>query len=141
MDSIQAELRSANTWLAIITAVSAVQLAALAAAAIVGARFYRRAIDAIGEIETRHVAPLAMRVHATLDEVEDLTARVRRVEAAVRTTVQGVQRGVDFTTATLRARVMPAVAIVQGVRAAVSALRAMGRRRAADPRGVLPSSP
>ena len=101
MEPIQASLSTINVWLAILALISVAELAALVGAAIVGVRMYRRAAHAMSEIETRHVAPLSARVNALLDDLDDVTARVRQADDNMRTAINVVQRTVDRAASTL----------------------------------------
>ena len=116
-----------NLWLAIIAFVGVAELVMLTGFAIVGIRLYREGKRVLAEIEARHVAPLATRLNAALDDVHEVTGRIRRVDQDVRQTATDVHHAVDRATRSLRLYLLPALGVLQGVMAAVAMLRQPSR--------------
>jgi hypothetical protein len=79
-------------------------------------------------IEARQVAPAMMRVNAILDDVKDVTAKVKseteRVDNAIHSTIDRIDDTADRVRTNVRAKTNALVALVRGARMAVeSALR------------------
>ena len=74
-------------------------------------------------IEARQVAPAMRRVNAILDDVKDVTAKVRseteRVDHAIHTTIDRIDDTADRVRTNVRAKTSALVAFVRGARMAV----------------------
>lgn len=113
-------LGTTNLWLGIIATVTVIEFLALAVAAFMAYRFYVRATTVLEEVERRHVAPVAARVTAILEDVKGITARVQNVEAQVSDMIHRVDTSAARTMANVKARMWPIVGVVRGVRAAIA---------------------
>jgi hypothetical protein len=126
---IGANLDTTNALLAVMAAVSVLQALVLLAAAILGYRLYRQAMQTVREVEQRQIAPLAERVQlliaradAVLADVKDVTGRVTRGTERVNTTAGRVRTSVA-------SRVLQMAGIVHAVRQAVGHFWNGSRRR------------
>ena len=90
------ELATTNVLLGVMAAVSVLEALALVGLLVGGAVFYRRLLHALSDIEDRHLAPAATRVHAILDDVKSVTSKVRgeadRFERFVRWSSDALRR-------------------------------------------------
>lgn len=75
-------------WIALLAIASAVQALVLTGAVLAGVIAWRRSMRALTELERTHLAPISAHVAAAVDDLQDITARVRRVDAAVRERVE-----------------------------------------------------
>ena len=69
-----ADLAMTNTWLAVLAVVATFEAIAIVALCLCGLLFYRRVMRMLAGIEERHVAPVATRVNAILDDVQRMTS-------------------------------------------------------------------
>ena len=77
------DLHTTNIWLAVTAIAVALQTLFMFAAVIIGWRMYRKIEGAVQDLETRYVAPAEARLMAMIDDVHDITARVRRIDDTV----------------------------------------------------------
>jgi Tfp pilus assembly protein PilN len=122
------DLQMTNVWLAILAISSALQLVGVCVGVMTIMRRMRRAEQAI-DLLTREAQPIIHRVTAALDDVADLSARLRRADDAVTTTIERVGTGVDRLKLIALTRVWPTVGVARGLRAAAAALRERRRTR------------
>jgi hypothetical protein len=100
---------------------------------------YRRATDRIVGFEQR-VAPTMARVNAILDDVKDVTAKVReetdRVDHAIRTTMDRVDDTADRVRSNVRAKTSQIIGFVRGLRVVIEGILHLGSRHQppADPK-------
>ena len=120
-------LGTTNLWLGIIAIVSLIEFLVLAGAAFMAYRFYVRATTMLEEVERRHVAPVAARVTAILDDVKGITARVQNVETQVTDMIHRVDSSAARTVANVKSRLWPIVGVARGVRAAIATAAAPAR--------------
>lgn len=113
-------LGTTNLWLGIIAVVTLIEFLALCGAAFMAYRLYVRATTVLEEVERRHVAPVAARVSAILEDVQGITARVQNVEAQVTGMIHRVDTTAARTVANVKARMWPIVGVARGVRAAIA---------------------
>lgn len=113
-------LSTTNVWLGIIAIVTLIEFLALAGAVFMAYRLYVRATAALAEVERRHVAPVAARVTAILEDVKGITARVQSVETQVSDMIHRVDTSAARTVATVKSRLWPIVGVARGVRAAIA---------------------
>jgi len=71
------ELGTTNLLLGIMAVVSVLEALAIIGMGIAGFTVYRKVMELVTGLETRQVAPAMIRVNAILDDVRDVTAKVR----------------------------------------------------------------
>jgi len=120
-------LGTTNIWLGIIAMVTLVEFLMLVVAGFLGLRLYRKITDAIDDVKSQHIAPIAAKVDHMVAEVQDVTARVRRADDAVRAAVGRVEDGVGRVIG-LTKYGWPVVAGWRAVRAAAGAFTHGARR-------------
>jgi hypothetical protein len=83
-------------------------------------------MDLVSGLETRQVAPAMARVNAILDDVKDVTSKVReeteRVDQAIRTTMDRVDDTADRVRSNVRAKTSRLVGFIRGARVAIESL-------------------
>ena len=126
------DLGTTNLWLAILAIASAAQFLMLVGAATMAYRMYKRATSSIDALEQEQIRPLLARIHALIDDVQDLTARARTVDDAVRAKLEGVESALHSTRTVVQDRIWPVVGILRAMRAGLDAWLAPAplRRRA-----------
>jgi hypothetical protein len=107
------DLSTTNLMLGLMAAVSVLEAIVLAATGIAAVLAFRRVMRVMAAIETE-VVPTMARLHAILDDVKDVTSRVRdeteRVDQAIHSTIDRV----DDTAARVRSKVRAGVSRVAG---------------------------
>jgi hypothetical protein len=121
-----ADLETLTRWIAIIAVASAVQTLLLLGAAVAGWMAWRRTMASIDQIEERHIAPISARVAALVDDVQDVTARLRRADDVMKHKLQEVGGAARFAKDVLAERMWPAVGVVRAVSAGLTALSKRG---------------
>ena len=126
------DLGTTNLWLAILAIASAGQFLMLLGAATIAYRMYKRATSSIDALEQEQIRPLLARLHALIDDVQDLTARARTADDAVRAKLEGVESALHSTRTVVQDRIWPVVGILRAMRAGLDAWLAPAplRRRA-----------
>src|SRR5882672_9501095 len=117
--TMEANLATTNLWLGIMAAVSVLEALLLVGVGIAAFVLYRRVTDRIVGFEQR-VAPTMARVNAILDDVKDVTAKVReetdRVDHAIRATMDRVDDTADRVRSNVRAKTSKIIGLVRGLR-------------------------
>ena len=117
------DLDTTNVLLGIMAAVSVLEALVLIGMAVGGFLVYRRVMQLVADIETRHIAPLREKVDAILVDVQSITARVsqqtERVDHAISGTMERVDETAERVKTTLRDKVAQAAGVVRGVRAII----------------------
>ena len=97
---MEANLGTTNLLLGIMAGVSVLEALVIIGMGVAGFVIFRRVSDLLGTLESRHVAPAMFRVNAILDDVKDVTARVKeeteRVDNAIRNTMDRVDDTAGF---------------------------------------------
>jgi pyrimidine operon attenuation protein/uracil phosphoribosyltransferase len=118
------DLGTVNLTLGIMAAVSVLEALVLLGLAVAGYMVYRRVSMLIETLEAQHVAPAMARVNGILDDMKDVTSRVReetdRVDRAIRTTMDRVDDTADRVRTNVRARASWIVGFVRGLRVALA---------------------
>jgi hypothetical protein len=122
-----------NMWLAILAIASAIQVAALAAVAVVVYRMSAKAGATMDRVE-QQIEPGKRRVTEVLDNVTQEVGRLRGVGDRVEDSVSAVGHGVSAATSAVKHAVLPGWAATRGVMAAVSALVGRDRMNGRAPR-------
>jgi uncharacterized protein YoxC len=84
-------------------------------------RVYRRTSSSIDALEHEQIRPLLGRVNALIDDVQDITARARSVDDAVRARLEGVESVLHSTKSVVQDRLWPLVGVVRAARAGLDA--------------------
>lgn len=129
-----------NTWLAVMTIALVVQTLLMLGIAVAGWRAIGKATDAVQALEARHLTPLGARVNAVADranavadDVQEVMARVRRADDAVRAQFYRLDSAAHFAGHAISARVWPVVGLSRAVGAAVRAFASRGPTRPPSP--------
>jgi hypothetical protein len=116
-------LGTTNLLLAIMAAVSVLEALLLAAVGIAGFMIYRRVMELIEGLETRQVAPAMARVNSILDDVKEVTSKVKseteRVDMAIHSTIDRLDDTADRVRSNVRAKTSRIVGFVRGLRVAI----------------------
>jgi hypothetical protein len=124
------DLSTTNTWLAILAIASALQTAMLIFAALALFRVYRKTTEAVERLEERHLAPISARMTLMMDDLQDMTARARRVDDVVREKISGVENVVREAGHLVGGRLWPVIGAARAVR---EGLRAFSQKSPAPP--------
>lgn len=119
-------LGTTNTILLVMAITSVLQALLLIGLGIGGFLIYRRVMQVVNDLETRHVAPLREKVDAILTDVQAVTARVstqtERVNHAIAGTIDRVDDTAERMKSTVREKVNQTVGMVRGLRAVIMTL-------------------
>jgi hypothetical protein len=135
-----ADLEMMTRWIAIIAVASAMQTLLLLGAAVAGWIAWRRAMTSIEQIEARHIAPISARVAAVVDDVHDVTTRIRRADDVMKHKLGEMGGAARFAKDVLAERMWPAVGIARAVSAGLRAFSSHDSARVARPLSS-PSAP
>src|SRR5438552_13928983 len=120
------ELGTTNLILGIMAAVSVLEALAIIGLGIGGFLVYRRVMDLVDGLETRQVAPAMARVNAILDDVKNVTAKVKeeteRVDQAIHRTMDRVDDTADRVRSNVRAKTSRVVGFVRGLRVVMESI-------------------
>jgi hypothetical protein len=122
------ELGTTNLLLGIMAAVSVLEALALIGMGVAGFTVYRRVMELVAGLETRQVAPAMIRVNAILDDVRDVTAKVRqeteRVDQAIHTTIDRIDDTAERVRWNVREKTSRVVGFIRGLRVALESVMA-----------------
>jgi hypothetical protein len=117
------ELGTTNLLLGIMAAVSVLEALVIIGLGVAGFMAYRKVMALVADLETRQVAPAMARVNAILDDVKDVTAKVKeeteRVDQAIHHTMDRIDDTADRVRSNVRAKTSWMVGIVRGLRVAI----------------------
>jgi hypothetical protein len=117
------ELGTTNLLLGIMAAVSVLEALAIIGIAIAGYMVYSKVIALVEGLETRQVAPAMARVNAILDDVKDVSAKVKaeteRVDTAIHDTIDRIDNTADRVRSNVRAKTSALVGFIRGLRVAL----------------------
>jgi hypothetical protein len=127
------ELGTTNLLLGIMAAVSVLEALVIIGMGIAGYLVYKRVAALVDRglvlaegIEARQVAPAMMRVNAILDDVKDVTTKVKeeteRVDQAIHSTIDRIDDTADRVRTNVRAKTGALVAFVRGARMTIEGL-------------------
>jgi hypothetical protein len=130
---MSAELGTTNLLLGIMAAVSVLEALVIIGMGIAGFMVYKRVAALVDRgmvlaegIEARQVAPAMMRVNAILDDVRDVTTKVKeeteRVDQAIHSTIDRIDDTADRVRTNVRAKTGKVVAFVRGARMTIEGL-------------------
>ena len=116
-------LGTTNLLLGIMAAVSVLEALLLIGAGIAGFLTYRRVMDLVSHLEERQIAPAMTRVNGILDNLKDVSAKVKaeteRVDTAIQSTMERIDDTADRVKSNVRAKTSRLVGVVRGVRVAI----------------------
>jgi hypothetical protein len=119
-------LDTTNVMLAIIAVASAFEALLIIGLGVGAFLAYRRVMTLITDLEARLVAPAMARVNAVLDDVKDVSAKVKeeadRVDHAIRTTMERVDETADRFKSNVRLNKSRIVGAVRGARVAIDTI-------------------
>jgi hypothetical protein len=124
-----ASLDTTNTWLAVMAVAIVVQTLLMIGIAVVAWRAVGKANDVVKELEARHLVPLSARVNAVADDVQEVRARVRRADDAVRAQLDRLDSAAHLAGSAISAKAWPVIGLSRAVGAAVKALASRGKTR------------
>ncbi len=127
------DLGTTNIWLGIIACTVVLQFVAIGVAGYLVMRRLERAQHVIDTLAA-DVQPLIRRASLALDDVSDVSERLRRAEASVTDVIERVTTGADHLKTIALTRFWPALGVARGLRAAASAMRRRRTTRALDRR-------
>ena len=124
---MSAELGTTNLLLGIMAAVSTLEALVIIGMGIAGFLAYRKVMALVemgmvvaSDIEARQVAPAMLRVNAILDDVKDVTAKVKeetaRVDHAIHTTIDRIDDTAGRVRTNVRAKTSALVGLIRGAR-------------------------
>ena len=123
-----AELGTTNLLLGIMAVVSVLEALAIIGMGIAGFTVYRKVMELVTGLETRQVAPAMIRVNAILDDVRDVTAKVRqeteRVDHAIHSTIDRIDDTADRVRSNVREKTSRVVGFIRGLRVALESVMA-----------------
>ena len=116
-------LHTTNTMLGIIAGVSVLEALLILGVGVAAYRVYSRVMTLVNDLEARQVAPAMARVNAILDDVKEVSSKVKdetvRVDTAIRNTMERVDDTADRVRSNVRAKTSRIVGIVRGARVAL----------------------
>jgi hypothetical protein len=128
---MEANLATTNLLLGIMAAVSVLEALLLAGVGIAAFVLYRRVTVLVVGFEQR-VAPTMSRVNAILDDVKDVTAKVKeeteRVDHVIRATMDRVDDTADRVRSNVRAKTSQVIGLVRGLRVVIEGILHVGSR-------------
>jgi hypothetical protein len=120
------ELGTTNLLLGIMAVVSVLEALAIIGMGVAGFMAYRRVMQLVNGIEARQVAPAMAKVNAILEDVRDVTTKLKqeteRVDHAIRSTIDRVDDTADRVRSNVRAKTSRIVGFVRGLRVAIEAM-------------------
>jgi pyrimidine operon attenuation protein/uracil phosphoribosyltransferase len=128
------ELGTTNLLLGIMAVVSVLEALVLIGIGVAGFMAYRKVMDLVAGLEARQVAPAMARVNAILDDVKDVTAKVKeeteRVDQAIHETIVRIDDTADRVRSNVRAKTSWMVGVVRGLRVAIEGMLQTRHRQA-----------
>jgi hypothetical protein len=123
---MQPDLGTTNLLLGIMAVVSVLEALVVVGMGVAGWIMYQRVTELVNGLEQRHVVPLRARVDAILDDVKDVTEKVKeetdRVDHAIRATMDRVDDTADRVQANLRAKTSRVVGFIRGLRVVIEGI-------------------
>jgi len=130
---MSAELGTTNLLLGIMAAVSVLEALVIIGLGIAGFMVYKRVMALVDSgmvlvqgLEARQVAPAMTRVNAILDDVKEVTAKVKeeteRVDNAIHSTIDRIDDTAVRVRTNVRAKTSALVAFLRGARTAVEGM-------------------
>jgi len=116
-------LGTTNLLLGIMAAVSVLEALLVIGIGVAAFMIYRRVMEIVTGLETRQIAPAMVRVNAILDDVKQVSAKVKeeteRVDLAIHRTMERVDDTADRVRSSVRAKTSWVVGVIRGLRVAI----------------------
>jgi hypothetical protein len=126
------ELGTTNLFLGIMAVISVLEGLVVIGIGVAGFLAYRRVMALVEGLEARQIAPAMVRVHAILDDVKGVTARVReeteRVDQRIHDTIDRIDDTADRVRSNVRAKTSRVVGFIRGLRVALESMMATQQR-------------
>ena len=123
---MEANLGTTNLLLGIMAAVSVLEALLLIGTGAALFMVYRKVTTLVDGLERRQVAPAMARVNAILDDVKEVSAKVKaeadRVDTAIHNTMDRIDDTADRVRSSVRAKKNRIVGYIKGARAAIEAM-------------------
>jgi hypothetical protein len=117
------DLGTTNLLLGIMAVVSVLEALLLIGMGVGGFMLYRKVMTLVEGLEARQVAPAMARVNAILDDVKEVSAKVKdetvRVDHVIHNTIDRIDDTADRVRSNVRAKTSRVVGFVRGVRVAL----------------------
>jgi len=117
------ELGTTNLLLGIMAAVSVLEALVVVGIGVAGYMAYSKVMTLVEGLETRQVAPAMARVNAILDDVKEVTAKVKeeteRVDHAIHDTIGRIDDTADRVRSNVRQKTSALVGFIRGLRVAI----------------------
>jgi len=116
-------LGTTNLFLGILAAVSVLEALVVIGVGVAAFMVYRRVMALLSGLESRQIAPAMARVNAILDDVKQVSTKVKeeaeRVDVAIHRTMERVDDTADRVRSTVRAKTSWVVGVIRGLRVAI----------------------
>jgi hypothetical protein len=123
---MEANLGTTNLLLGIMAAVSVLEALLLIGVGVAGFLIYRRVMTLVNELEARQISPAMARVNAILDDVKQVSNKVKdeaeRVDTALRTTMDRVDDTAERVRSNVKTQTGRLVGILRGARVAIETM-------------------
>jgi hypothetical protein len=123
---METNLGTTNLLLGIMAAASVLEALLIAAVTFAAFTIYRRVLEVVEGLEKRQVAPAMARVNSILDDVKEVTSKVKseteRVDMAIHSTMDRLDDTADRVRSNVRAKTSRIVGFVRGLRVAIEGL-------------------
>lgn len=120
------QLETTNLFLGIMAVVSVLEGLLLVGTGVALYLMYRRVSALVTVLEQRHVAPAMARVNAILDDVKEVSEKVKdetvRVDRAVRTTMDRIDDTAERVRSTVHTKTSRLVGFIRGARVAIETM-------------------
>ena len=122
------ELGTTNLLLGIMAAVSVLEALVMIGMGVAGFMAYRKVMELVNGLEARQVAPAMARVNAILEDVKDVTAKVKeeteRVDQAIHQTMNRIDDTADRVRSNVREKTSRVVGFIRGLCVALESVMA-----------------
>jgi hypothetical protein len=122
-----------NTWLAVMAVAIVVQTLMMVGIVVIGWRAIGQASEAVKALEARHLVPLAARVHAVADDVQDVMTRARSADDAIRAQLGRFDSAAHVAGHAISAKAWPVIGLSRAFGAAFRAFSSRGSTRPSSP--------
>jgi len=117
------ELATTNVLLGIMAAVSVLEALVIIGIGVAGYMVTKKVMALVNGLEERQVAPAMARVNAILDDVKEVSAKVKaeteRVDTAIHSTIDRIDDTAHRVQSNVRAKTSTIVGFVRGLRVAL----------------------
>jgi len=127
-----ADLTWTNTWLGILAAISLIQFLIMCVAGVLAYRMYQKAMTTIETVERVHIAPLRARVDSLLDQVQQMTEKVRYAQESISDALHHVTGTGSAVAGAVKSKAWPLIGIFQGLKSVATTMMGNGRHDHTD---------